>query len=129
MNRRNFLKLLSAVPATLLLPVPDFVLAAPGIPIADKPIMLGKVRIAWSNDIYQDRFIFRLDACNGRDQFSVDFVLGNKNSIEELKQHYRQTRDVVQSVLHDRLVAEKWMASDLIALPPLGKPLAPWMIQ
>ena len=122
MNRRGFLKLLSAVGASIALPVPKFVLAAPQEIIPAMPVQLGLIRALAAYDLSHDSWILRLDAFNGRDQFGVDVrVLGNPKD-------YLEQRAIAEEVLMNSLRHEKWMASDMILLPiPKGYVEPEWM--
>ena len=125
MNRRGFLKLLSAFSATVALPVPEFVLADPLVILPEMPITLGNIRRIGAYDIRQDRYIIRLDACNGKDQYGVDFAI---SSFGDMKHNYIETLKVAETVLRDAIISAGWLASDLIALPtPHGWSEPDWM--
>ena len=125
MNRRGILQLLSAMAASAAVPVPDFVLAESGVLIPDKPIILGSIRALTGNSIYTDEVIVRLEAYNGREQFGVDFVVPNGT---DMRQRYLEARVFAEQVLRDTLIQEKWMATDMIALPiPAGYVEPEWM--
>lgn len=125
MNRRSFLKLLSASMATVAAPVPLFKLAEPAIIIQEMPITLGAIRTWAAFDITRDEWHVRMDAYNGRDQWHVDFKVDN---VPNIRESYLRNREVASEVLRNSLIHEKWKASDLIALPtPHGYVAPPWM--
>ncbi len=124
MNRRGFLQLLSAVGASIALPVPQFVLAEPLVVVPEMPIRLGTIRAVTAYDIERDLILVRLDAFNGRDQFGVDFRVNAANS----RASYLENRKIAEQILFEHLKHHKWTASDMIALPtPRGYVEPSWM--
>lgn len=110
--------MLSASAASIILPVPKFVLSAPEIVIPEFPIILGSVREIMEYEPRTDLCIFNIDAFNGREQISVCFRGHiNENNREESKKNYLISRQRAQQVLRDRLIKEKWDISEMIRLP------------
>ena len=125
LTRRGFLRLMAACAATVAMPVPQFVLAEPMVVIPSMPVALGGIRVLSQFDIRNDRFIVRLDACNGKDQFGVDFWVAGSGDI---RKDYLEHRAVAEQVLRESMLHEGWLASDMIALPlPLGYKEPDWM--
>ena len=117
-HRRGFLKLLGASVSTILVPVPEFILASPDVVIPEMPIILGKIRELIHYDIHSSQSIFRLDAFNGKAQFSVDFMCSiSENEKERSIENYLGNRRLAQDLLRERLIEEKWNVSDMILLP------------
>lgn len=129
LSRRGFLKLMGVASTLPLVGIPQFVLANPSEVIAGAPFQLGAIRAMglYDSDSWDDRYIVRLDAYNGRDQFSVDFVVAGKNK-DGIRTAYFDNRKIAEEVLRNDLRANGWKAADLIALPVPANYRAPeWM--
>lgn len=121
--------MLSAVAATAVLPVPEFVLAEPQILISTLPIELGLIRTIYHYDIRNDRGIVRMDALNGKthEQFGVDFIVVGLRA-EQIRENYLKALEPASLVLHDAIKNHEWLASDMVALPmPRGYVAPDWM--
>jgi hypothetical protein len=128
MDRRGFLKMLSAVGASALLPVPAFVLAEPQIVLPAMPITLGKIRVCGMYSVEDDAYMVRLDALNKKlgEQFCVDFrvrMLG-----ERTRDEYLRSLEPAQLHLRAVMMDHKWRADDMVLLPhPAGWQAPKWM--
>lgn len=120
-TRRDFLRLLGICAASAALPVPKFVLAEPRIIIPSYPVELGAIRVSGTYDMYRCRFLIRLDAFNGKtnDQFSVDMNIPESSDPMENRKNYLEQLKLGEELLLGSLLNEGWMASDMIALPPI----------
>lgn len=116
-GRRGFLKLLGAITASVLVPVPAFVLAEPEILIPEYPVELGTIRAIACYESQWDHFAVRLDAYNGRDQFGIDFHIANLSDIKKIRVEYLKNREIAQSFLREAMDEKGWTASDMITLP------------
>lgn len=124
-TRRGFLKLVSAVTASAVIPATAFVLADPEQIIEEMPFEIGSIRAISIYEIGWDRHIVRLDAFNRKtnEQFGVDFVFKAAN-----RECYLSARKAAERVLTDSVKQSKWLASDMIALPiPSGYREPAWM--
>ena len=120
--------MVSAVVATAAMPVPNFVLAEPGVVVPSMPVELGTVRTLAEYDINLDRFVVRIDVFNGRNQWGVDFWVANAKDASSIRRGYLENRSIAEGVLQDSLIHENVLASDLIALPlPPGYKEPAWM--
>ena len=127
MNRRGFLQLLAAAPASILIPVPKFVLAEPEIILPSNPIFLGTIRAITEYDFRMDRWIVRLDALNKtlNHQLGIDFALSGYGDV---RKNYLLTRKFAEEHLRQRIIEEKWVSTDMTAIPiPLGYIEPEWM--
>lgn len=129
MNRRVFLRLLSAVAVTAALPVPRFLLVEPETVTPSFPIELGRIRALAAYSVAWDCMIVRLDAKSGRthDQFGVDFKVYGMTD-EHRRANYLEALGPASAMLRAAIAQHKWMATDLVALPvPSGAILPAWM--
>lgn len=110
--------MISAVSATIALPLPDFVLAHPSIALPRDPIILGDVRPSF---FYDERgfYICRLDIYNDKlkQQLGADFRVSG-NNYQELRKNYLETLEPVRFVLHNDMNHYGWNAADIRTLAP-----------
>ena len=129
-TRRGFLRAMSAIAASVAIPVPQFVLAESGIIVPHMPIELGTIRTLAQYTIHRDEYVVRLDALNRRtqDQFHVDFAVRCNARKEQWRDKYIEARNVAESVLADMMRHHGWRADELISLPvPHGYAEPDWM--
>lgn len=136
-NRRGFLKLLSAVAASAAMPVPTFVLAEPEVQIAAMPVELGMIRSMCVYDISKDLHLVRFDAMNGRkgEQLNVTIAVppiyrkSDEQYVSDMRTAYLHERQRAHDLLRNEMIKREWMASDLMPLemPPGVHALPQWM--
>ena len=128
MNRRGFLKVITALGASVALPVGDTSIEQAAEAMASGVAPLGLMREVWAYDISMNRILLRFDICTGvlgklsgpNDvQLGVDMAFSSK---EEMDSRMDESREIAKKLFNNELKQRGLDWDDLIPMEPLRSP-------